>query len=283
MRFATMVLGLVIAASYALPAQAVIEFEDTFNGSGSLDGRTPNTGGAWGGSGSGHATVSGGRAIFDAASAGTTISANVDQTFTLPTLSSNNKMVMTVEVSGLGGSESVEASDFVWLSMGNIGGTGAHNEFHLVDMGKAVQGTEGNYNVGTWTDTPSHNLGMPRHWEDTGVAVVSGADSHVITSEIINTGSGISRQAYISINGGAKALLGPAIEYAYEAHNGTGAENPGILGSHLKVTARGGDSKYSNAAFSVDYLRIETIPVPEPASIAMLGLGGLLLARRKRS
>lgn len=49
--------------------------------------------------------------------------------------------------------------------------------------------------------------------------------------------------------------------------------NAGVFSDHFITTGTAGTENYS----------LQTIPVPEPGSLALLGLGGLMIARRRRS
>jgi len=284
MRFATLALGLAVVLGYALPAQAVFLFQDEFNSGTSMEGRTPDVGVAYGGPGLALQTIAGGRVTMDAASAGASLGWTSVTGFTIPTLSSGNKLVASIEISSISDSETVDVGEFF---MRIQGGSGSGNEFYFARTGVASGGANaGEYSVGTWNENgPADVGGSQGQYVNTGVAVpglsLPGGPSHVLELTYLAKAAGVERQTRLSIDGGAQTLVGPALLEDFDEFGGTSAENPGSISS-IRATARGGDQRSSNAAFSMDFARVELLAVPEPASAALLGLGSLLIFRQRR-
>jgi hypothetical protein len=106
---------------------------------------------------------------------------------------------------------------------------------------------------------------------ETGVASYIPLDDatawHTFIVDIIAGGAG-THQLSISVDGGAPTLLDVTAGSDYEWDDGDG----------IRYIAMGSSGTGGITAFDVDYIRA----VPEPATIALLGLGGLFLVRRKR-
>jgi hypothetical protein len=105
---------------------------------------------------------------------------------------------------------------------------------------------------------------------DTGIASYVPVDDatawHTFVIDIMAGGAG-THQLSISVDGGAPTLLDVTAADDYEW------DDPAISTIAMGSSGTGGIT-----AFDVDYIRV----VPEPATIALLGLGGLALLRRKR-
>jgi hypothetical protein len=106
---------------------------------------------------------------------------------------------------------------------------------------------------------------------DTGVASYVPVDDatvwHTFVIDIIAGGAG-THQLSISVDGGTATLLDVTGGDDYEWDDGDG----------IQYIAMGSSGTGGITAFDVDYIRV----VPEPATIALLGLGGMFLIRRKR-
>ena len=282
MRFASLAFGLAIALGFALPAQAQIHFEDNFNGASGtvLNGRSPDTGAAY--SVGDEVTLDGsGRAVFQGVGNHNGVSIRSFTAVPMPQV--GEKLLATVELSRLTAGVPIGVGE---INMQIAGGGSNGNSVVMPALGNDTGSPKdtGNYSTGWWHEPP----GPPHHNQrtDSGVAMAADGESHEITTEYNNSGSNITIDYVLRINGGPRTSIGTTLELDYSEFNGLHASSPGELG-FINFSARGVDGSGNptherEASFTSDYLRFETVPVPEPATAAMFAIGGLLIAARRR-
>ncbi len=282
MRLATLALGLVATVAFTATAQAQIHFEDNFNGANgtTLDGRSPDTGVAY--SNGAVVTLDGsGRAVFQGI--GNDGGVSIRSFTIIPMPQVGDKLEVSVELSRLTAGIPIGVGEL----SAQVGGPPSNgNNVIMPGIGNdtgSPQDTD-NYSTGWWHEPP----GPPTHNNrtDSGGAMPGDGDSHVITTTYINTGSDITIDYVLRANGGPKTAFGTSLGLDYSEFNGVDAGNPGQF-AFFTLSARGDDGGGNpthgrEGSWTSDFIKFETVPVPEPASAAMLALGGLLMAYRRR-
>ncbi|MAE64061.1 MAG: hypothetical protein CMJ18_07275 [Phycisphaeraceae bacterium] len=285
-RISLVLLALVVVCATGNVHANVPILVDEFDGSGTLDGRTPNTGPNWDGTGSANATVSGGRVLLDAATHGDFFvrlrNPSFEPLMVIPELGSGRQLQVLMEITG--------QSDGPGIGQVVLGlaGTDVNGNAFLVpalgdDHGSRATGDDANYFTGQWDNDGS--TGGVDATTDSGVSLPANGESHVVRTLITAAAGGVEFDSAYSTDGGStypNAIGTYLAPYTELPGPGAGPAQPGFF-NYFAIAARGGQAGTLNGVISSDFIRVtEQDIIPEPASIALLALGALTVARRTR-
>jgi hypothetical protein len=185
------------------------------------------------------------------------------------------------------------------------------DDFESYDIETSADFSVGGVATGTWTASPlagsrtfsTSNFGGSKLWisntdgtamTSQGIAVASNTD-YVFTVNLVAESYGATKgvDATVDILLGATSLIGGPQTFiahgddwgtpdSYDGHLTTINFSTDTVGAEeltLVITRVGTSAGYDAAWFGVD--NVDVSVVPEPATMVLLGLGGLLLRRRR--